>query len=477
MSRYGSRSARPTCSAPGTSRACRGSTSPGFDGVLSVDPEARTADVLGMTTYEHLVDATLPLRADAARGPAAQDHHPRRRGHRARHRVDVVPQRAARTSRSSRSTSSPATGGSSPASPTDEHADLFRGFPNSYGTLGYALRLRIELEPVQPYVTLDPSTGSRDAVGLRRGGRDRRAPTGRYDGDGVDFLDGTVFAPDECYLTVGTWATRRRTSRDYTGNAASTTARSSQRAVDYLTVRDYLWRWDTDWFWCSRAMCVQKPWVRPLCRKRFLRSDVYWKVVGFERRHRGRRGSTSGAGTPAQEHVIQDVEVPVDRAAGVPRLLPPRGRDQPGLDLPAAAARPASRRGTCTRSTRETTYVNVGFWSAVDLPAGETDGYHNRRIEQKVAELGGHKSLYSTAFYPDEEFWATYNGASYDVLKKAYDPDGRLLDLYAKTVQDGGRPADGVWQRSSSGSLGGAERLGGRSRRTTARVAGPPTPR
>ena len=32
----------------------------GFTGVLSVDPAARTADVLGMTTYEDLVDATLP---------------------------------------------------------------------------------------------------------------------------------------------------------------------------------------------------------------------------------------------------------------------------------------------------------------------------------------------------------------------------------------------------------------------------------
>src|SRR5438128_12150746 len=32
----------------------------GFDGVLSMDSAARTADVLGMTTYEHLVDATLP---------------------------------------------------------------------------------------------------------------------------------------------------------------------------------------------------------------------------------------------------------------------------------------------------------------------------------------------------------------------------------------------------------------------------------
>src|SRR5262252_3248560 len=32
----------------------------GLDHVLTVDPGARTAEVLGMTTYERLVDATLP---------------------------------------------------------------------------------------------------------------------------------------------------------------------------------------------------------------------------------------------------------------------------------------------------------------------------------------------------------------------------------------------------------------------------------
>ena len=32
----------------------------GLDGVLAVDPDARTADVQGMCTYEDLVDATLP---------------------------------------------------------------------------------------------------------------------------------------------------------------------------------------------------------------------------------------------------------------------------------------------------------------------------------------------------------------------------------------------------------------------------------
>jgi len=38
--------------------------------------------------------------------------------------------------------------------PDNEHADLFFGFPNSYGTLGYALRVKAKAVPVRPYVHL-----------------------------------------------------------------------------------------------------------------------------------------------------------------------------------------------------------------------------------------------------------------------------------------------------------------------------------
>src|SRR5882672_2286825 len=41
--------------------------------------------------------------------------------------------------------------------PGNEHADLFFGFPNSYGTLGYALRVRARTVPVKPYVHLTHS--------------------------------------------------------------------------------------------------------------------------------------------------------------------------------------------------------------------------------------------------------------------------------------------------------------------------------
>ena len=79
------------------------------------------------------------------------------------------------------------------------------------------------------------------------------------------------------------------------------------------------------------------------------------------------------------------------------------------------------------------TYVNIGFWSSV--PVGPEEGHTNKLIERKVSELDGHKSLYSDAFYSPEEFDELYGGEAYKTVKKTYDPDSRLLDLYAKAVQ------------------------------------------
>ena len=52
----------------------------------------------------------------------------------------------------------------------------------------------------------------------------------------------------------------------------------------------------------------------------------------------------------------------------------------------------------------------------------------------KVTELSGHKSLYSDAYYDEAAFRARYGGETYTALKERYDPQGRLLDLYAKAV-------------------------------------------
>src|ERR1700676_541651 len=122
-----------------------------FGHVLRVDPARRTAWVGGMTTYEDLCDATLkhqlmpmvvPQLKTITLGGAVTglgiESSSLRSG--MPHESVIEMEILTGDGRVVRATES------------NEYSDLFRGFPNSYGTLGYTLSLTIELEPVPPYV-------------------------------------------------------------------------------------------------------------------------------------------------------------------------------------------------------------------------------------------------------------------------------------------------------------------------------------
>jgi len=408
----------------------KGLDTSGLRGVIAVDPDARTADVAGMCTYEDLVAATLPyglaplvvpqLKTITLGGAVTGlgiESSSFRNGlpHESVIEMEVLT----------------GDGRLVVARPDNEHRALFRGFPNSYGTLGYALRLTVELEPVRPFVRLRhlhfADAGSCFATMAEI--CEHRS----HGGEAVDFVDGVVFSAEELYLTLGAFVDTAPAVSDYTGMEIY--YRSLQRRrVDHLTVRDYLWRWDTDWFWCSRIFGVQNPRVRRLTPKRWLRSSNYWKLVDFERRHGPLRRLDRLRGRAGWEDVVQDIEVPVERAGGflafflreVPIspvwLCPLRQRD-PAATWELYALEP------------DTTYVNFGFWSTVPAVDGEPTGACNRRIERVVEELGGRKSLYSTSFYERTEFWRIYNGPAYAALKEAYDGERRLPDLYEKCVE------------------------------------------
>jgi FAD/FMN-containing dehydrogenase len=401
----------------------------GLTGVIAVDPENRTADVAGMCTYEDLVASTLPYGLSPLVVPQLKtitlggavtglgiESTSFRNGlpHESVLELDIL------TGAGEVLTASP-----------DQHADLYRAFPNSYGTLGYSVRLKIELEAVKPFVTLKHLRfhSLDDLVATM----DRIIETGGLDGERVDYLDGVVFSAEESYLTLGFQTSTPGPVSDYTGQQIY--YRSIQHADgekhDRLTIHDYLWRWDTDWFWCSRAFGAQEPRIRRFWPRRYRRSSFYWKLIGYDQRFNIADRIEKRNGRPSRERVVQDVEVPIERTAdfltwfldNVPIepiwLCPLRLRENG--DWPLYPIRPHH------------TYVNIGFWSSV--PIGPEEGHTNKLIERKVSDLDGHKSLYSDAYYSVDEFDELYGGETYKTVKKTYDPDSRLLDLYAKAVQ------------------------------------------
>ncbi|MCH9721085.1 MAG: FAD-binding oxidoreductase [Actinomycetia bacterium] len=411
-----------------TRRDTPGLDTSGLTGVIDIDPGNRTADVQGMCTYETLVAATLPhglsplvvpqlktITLGGAVSGLGIESASFRNGlpHESVLEMDILT----------------STGEILTANRKD-HADLFRSFPNSYGSLGYSTRLRIELEQVKPFVTLRYLKFDRLADLIETMGR--IVTSGSHQSLPVDYLDGVVFTAGESYLCLGRRTATPGPVSDYTGQAIYYRS-IRQLTDDRLTIHDYLWRWDTDWFWCSRAFGAQNPIVRRLWPRRYRRSSTYWKLIGYDQRFGIADRIEDIRGRPPRERVVQDVEVPIEHCAEflgwflreVPIepvwLCPLRLREPTGWPLyPLVVGK---------------TYVNVGFWSSV--PATEPTGATNRRIERKVSDLNGHKSLYSDAFYGREEFDRLYGGENYRRVKKVYDPETRLLDLYAKAVQRG----------------------------------------
>ncbi|MGW4371680.1 FAD-binding oxidoreductase [Nocardia takedensis] len=426
-------------------RARAASNAPGLDvsgltKVIAVDPEAKTADVAGMTTYEDLVAATLPYGLAPTVVPQLKtitlggavtglgiESTSFRTGlpHEAVLEMDVLT----------------GAGELITATPDNEYADLFRGFPNSYGTLGYTVRLKIELETVQPYVALR-HVRFHDLRALEST-LDRIVTERSYEGERVDYLDGVVFSAEESYLTLGRQTDEPGPVADYTGMDIYYRSIQHDDATprrDRLTIHDYLWRWDTDWFWCSRAFGTQNPRIRRFWPKRYRRSSFYWKLVALDRKYHIGDRLEARKGNPPRERVVQDIEVPIERTADFvewflreipiePLWLCPLRLRHHGADAADGRAWPLYP------LEPNRTYVNVGFWSAVPTVVGQRDGAANRAIERTVTEFDGHKSLYSDAYYDQDEFAALYGGSTYAELKKRYDPDQRLLDLYSKAVQ------------------------------------------
>jgi FAD/FMN-containing dehydrogenase len=301
------------------------------------------------------------------------------------------------------------------------HADLFFGFPNSYGTLGYALRVKARTIPVKPYVQLE-----------HRAFSDRNDYFAQLqkilDAGEADFVDGTVFSPQQMFITLGRFSDSAPYTSDYTYKNIYYRSIAEKRE-DYLTIHDYLWRWDTDWFWCSKNVLAQNPLVRRIYGRSRLGSRTYTKIMRWNSRVGVTKKLERVLGLHS-ESVIQDVDIPIARAAEFldfyakeiglwPQWICPIGvRDERFTLYPV-------RRGW---------YVNFGFWDVKRTRQAHAPGHFNRRIEQKVSELGGIKSLYSDSYFAEADFERRYGGAAYAALKTKYDPGGAFPRLYDKCV-------------------------------------------
>ena len=330
-----------------------------------------------------------------------------------------------RTSRCSRWTILTGAGEVVTATPDGEHADLFRGFPNSYGILGYATRLRIELEPVR--------RTSRCATSVRT----TSTSCGRASATIVAHAARTTASGS---TSSTAWCSRRTRPTSPSARWADDQAPLDQRLhrpADLLPLDPAAADRPPHHPRLPLALGHRLVLVLPGLR----RPEPAWcagsgrAAAGaatstgsssrFEHRHFGVAGRIDRLrGRPAAERVVQDVEIPLSARPSSSTGSCARSAIEPVWLCPLRCAPDASRSaGRSYPLEPGATYVNVGFWSTV------ADRARRRRTATSTAPSrpGDASSAATSRSTPTRSttrttFWPLYGGETYARSKKTLRP-------------------------------------------------------
>lgn len=312
----------------------------------------------------------------------------------------------------------------------NEHAALFNAMPNSYGTLGYVLRARLRLHPSKPFVEVRniayPSVSSMHKAMLEA-----------CEQGADDFVEGLIFSQDQCVLTLSRYVDKlpseKKKADTFVGMRVYWLAVRDLETI-YLTPTEYLFRWDSDFFWNipTREESLLFHWLRAFVPAKY-RTSVFYRQFSYEDTllHQ-----VIGLVHPINvEPLIQDWEVPAGKDGDafcdwcVKTYPLPKGR--PYLMVPIKAHRDVS----LYPAHPGRWLLNLGCYYSIENNAlGSSTWEITAEIDKKCYDIGGTKMLYSSTFLERDEFYKKYGGAeNYAALKARYDPTGSFKGLWEKT--------------------------------------------
>lgn len=308
-------------------------------------------------------------------------------------------------------------------SPDNEYADLFHGLPNSYGTLGYILRVKLKLYPAKPYVDLETHhfTTVEDFMAAMKEAAEN---------DTADYIESMIYADDSLHLTLGTLSdTPHYTLETIYGTTPFYKKISTQGNIS-LPIKEYLFRYDPDWFWNVPETPLYT-FFRMIAPPSIRNSAFYSRYASLLQRIGALLPFKQGE--KDQEKLIQDWEVPWEHANALMHYAL-ENVDVKGKPWLATAIKTPGT-ATCYPMRKNTLYFNLGFYGFARKTPGEEPFHSTRLMDAFTFSHSGIKMLYSTSFLDKSTFERVYGGALCTALKEKYDPQYLAPTVYDKTVQ------------------------------------------
>ena len=391
-----------------------------FDQSLYLDKQAQTLEVQGLTTYENIVNFTVPrgflptvtpelkhITIGGATVGIGIESNCHRYGfvHDGILEADVLlPDGSIVT-----------------CAPEGPHEELFYGLPNSYGTLGYVLRVKVQLYPIKPYVkmrTKHYTDVNSFITDLRSAAETNKA----------DYLETLIYTEDDLHLTVGTLTNEPENLVSIYGKTIFYKEVSAHATLS-LPIQEYVFRYDPELFWNIPETFWYKIF-RNIAPASLRNSGLYTRYTFFTSRWlpflRKKRDD--------MEKLIQDWEVPFEHATSFLRFALKHVNLDGKPWIATAIKTPA--KATCYPMQKDTLYFNLGFYGFVKKSPGIAESFYaTKTMDDWCFAHQGIKMLYSTTFISREKFDRIYNGIAHRALKEKYDPLHIVPDLYEKTVE------------------------------------------
>lgn len=298
---------------------------------------------------------------------------------------------------------------------TPDDGLAFHMLHGSYGTLATLTKLVFKLVPAKPYVRMEYVT-YRDVDSYLAAMRDASA-------HGQDFIDGIIHDPTTLVLCLGTFVDQAPYVSDYTREKMFWTS-TRERREDYLTTRDYVFRYDTECHWLTRTIPpLTWPLVRRAVGRWFLGSTnlITWS---------GRLERLLAA-TKKRPDVVVDVFIPSTQMAPFFDWYAREYRFWPMWVVPYAVPEcyPWVNRAHWDKHGGDSLMIDCAVYGKKN---GDPHVDWSQVLEEATYQHHGLKTLISRNHYDRERFWSIYDQEAWRVAKAILDPDGLLPELYEK---------------------------------------------
>lgn len=293
--------------------------------------------------------------------------------------------------------------------PDNENKLVFQMMNGTFGTLGIISKLKFRLVPAKKYVKVTNEK--------YRSVEEYKAAIWRHYKDrDYDFMDGLIYSLSECVLCMGSFVDEAPYAHNYDWTRIYYEMARRDRE-DYLKTIDYFFRYDAG----TTHVDVKSPLGR-LLLGRFLGSTNVLRVANL----------FHGLIPPEKIPVIIDVFLPFSKLGDFLRWHEEETRYFPLWCVPYKAVRKYEWISEeYFAGMDEELLIDIAIYS---MKTEDNERYY-RRLEEKLMELGGLKTLISNNYYSEDEFWKVWNKRNYEEAKRVTDPGNVFRGLYEKTVR------------------------------------------